>query len=59
MIGYIVDDINYTTIAEFEGQPKCGEDFCDDCGDCLGCNPEMCYDGGLHVWVKYGRTVRR
>ena len=35
--------------------PICGEDFCEECGDCLGCNSnEKCYGpnsrGGPHVW---------
>jgi len=40
-----------------DATPICGEDFCDDCGDCLGCaDPsDLCrYDkNGLHHWVRY------
>jgi hypothetical protein len=35
--------------------PICNEDFCEECGDCLGCNAnEKCYgpnsQGGSHCW---------
>lgn len=34
--------------------PKCGEDFCDSCGDCLHCyGDDWCPDGS-HRWVVYG-----
>lgn len=37
--------------------PKCGEDFCDSCGDCLACSSpdDLCgsTEGREHVWVKY------
>ena len=27
----------------------CGEDFCDECGDCLACyGSDPCFDGGSH-----------
>lgn len=43
------------------GLPKCGEDFCESCGDCLYCHGgDTCYcsaygeDGGFHsIWVIY------
>jgi len=42
------------------GEPECGEDFCDACGDCLDCYPGQCMgdrsDDGLsteHCWVVY------
>jgi hypothetical protein len=43
---------------EFEAQerePVCGEDFCDQCGDCLHCDFDSpCYsDGSDHTWVIY------
>jgi hypothetical protein len=29
---------------------QCGEDFCDECGDCLVCHgDEPCYDDGPHT----------
>lgn len=38
------------------GDPVCGEDFCDGCGDCLVCFPhhgaEWCGDGDSR-WVIY------
>ncbi len=38
--------------SEERGDPKCGEDFCDSCGDCLHCYPW--YEGYcLHSWVIY------
>jgi hypothetical protein len=44
---YIVDDAARI--------PKCGEDFCDRCGDCLACESDTCwyggYDNGPHLWV--------
>lgn len=34
--------------------PVCGEDFCDQCGDCLACYLEdPCPGGGAHMWVIY------
>lgn len=37
------------------GEPRCGEDFCDHCGDCLGCSQHdaECYDGHYPMWVIY------
>ena len=37
--------------------PECGEDFCDQCGDCLACygsDPCIPNDDGPHFWVQYG-----
>lgn len=34
-------------------QPICGEDFCDQCGDCLSCYWEDSCPGGDHRWVIY------
>lgn len=34
------------------GEPICGEDFCDDCGECLACYPDG-WEGHSHTWVKY------
>ena len=39
-----------------EATPVCGEDFCDDCGDCLHCYVEdRCQFNytGIHRWVQY------
>ncbi len=42
-----------------EGEPQCGHDFCDRCGDCLHCYQDGCYQGGEWVvgasclWAKY------
>jgi len=33
------------------GTPLCGEDFCDECGDCLQCyGDDPCF-GGVHSWI--------
>lgn len=34
-----------------KGEPVCGEDFCDECGDCLKCYGDVCSDGCR--WVIY------
>ena len=40
-----------------EAEPKCGKDYCEDCGDCLACNAGYtCYlndDDGEHRWIVY------
>lgn len=42
-------------IERFEGEPECGEDFCDQCGDCLACyGGDPCEDGESgHNWIRY------
>lgn len=39
------------------GEPICGEDFCDGCGDCLACQwhdeAEWCNGGQESFWVMY------
>lgn len=56
MIKYIYD-INTGVFLRLEqGEPVCGKDFCDSCGDCLSCYWEdPCYgnDSGEHFWVEY------
>lgn len=40
----------------FHGNPICGIDFCDSCGDCLYCTMgDFCYgsSNGEHHWIKY------
>ena len=43
------------------GEPVCGEDFCDGCGDCLACQhhdaAEWCH-GCASRWVIYLRNKR-
>ncbi len=38
-------------------EQECGKDFCDQCGDCLACYPDECWDGGEyrgnHLWIHY------
>jgi hypothetical protein len=41
--------------------PKCGEDFCDACGDCLHCYGEdECLSSGYgcHFWVEYEQDTK-
>jgi hypothetical protein len=39
------------------GEPVCGQDFCDGCGDCLACqyhtDAEWCNAGSQSWWVIY------
>lgn len=52
-------DRTYETVEM--GEPKCGEDFCDGCGDCLACqhhtNAEWCGNGESR-WVIYLNDAR-
>jgi len=43
------------TEAAVEADPRCGADFCDQCGDCLRCyGYDPCgMDEGYHTWVVY------
>lgn len=41
-------------------EPACGEDFCDNCGDCLACNKGDSCPGsrdGEHRWVSYEENL--
>ena len=58
----ICDNVNYEYIRTEECEPVCGEDFCDNCGDCLVCCfDDMCYGPGesLHRWVVYEDELER
>lgn len=45
---------DFKIIKTEEAEPKCGEDFCDECGDCLHCyGGDPCYNGGEHIWIVY------
>lgn len=50
-----VEQSNGTYLVEDHGEPECGKDFCDSCGDCLACFEDGCpqTDGGEHRWVVY------
>lgn len=39
--------------------PKCSEDFCDSCGECLACceKDECIVSGKGHFWVRYEKEV--
>jgi len=36
-----------------EDEPSCGEDFCEDCGDCLSCYGDSSGDDCPHYWTTY------
>lgn len=42
-------------VASDAANPVCGEDYCDDCGDCLACSNEPCRasKSGQHRWIVY------
>lgn len=41
-----------TFVREEDAEPECGEDFCDECGDCLHCyGGDSCTEEGGHRWV--------
>lgn len=47
-------DEKYHEIRVEEAEPECGDDFCEDCGDCLACyGDEPCSfsDSGRHRWI--------
>jgi len=52
-----VEQPDGTYVIEERGEPECGEDFCDSCGDCLACYDHGCpsNDWGGHRWVIYCR----
>ena len=42
------------THEDIVAEPRCGEDFCDECGDCLHCfgGDKCAYTkDGFHVWI--------
>jgi len=54
VIRHVYDYRGVTLLRKEEAQPVCGEDFCDDCGDCLACYAEdICPYDRLHVWRVY------
>ena len=57
MIADLVDE-QYATVERLKAEPRCGEDFCDRCGDCLHCYVEDdCPGRFLHTWVVYSEDV--
>ena len=49
-----IEDHRGNVIRVENGEPRCGVDFCDTCGDCLYCYGEdRCYlnADGEHMWV--------
>jgi hypothetical protein len=58
---YITDPKTGKVIREEDREPICGEDFCEDCGDCLACGgSEPCYtvakaEPGVHRFFKEGK----
>jgi hypothetical protein len=52
---FIFDEKGLTLIRKEEAEPKCGEDFCDTCGDCLYCfSEDSCINKSTHQWIQYG-----
>jgi hypothetical protein len=45
-------DEAFSVIEYRSAMPICGEDFCENCGDCLHCYADdPCPDGGGHFWA--------
>jgi len=46
-------DSRYEVNDIVEAEPRCGEDFCDDCGACLVCESGSSHDDcqGMHFWA--------
>lgn len=53
MIRYVYDSVDNKFIRVEDATPVCGEDFCDNCGDCLACfgDDDKCICGC--EWVIY------
>ncbi len=50
----LVEQVDGSYKWEEKGDPVCGVDFCDTCGDCLVCSWEdSCISSDEHVWVIY------
>jgi len=52
MICHIYDRDTGKWVRDAEGDPECGKDFCDECGDCLECYHGDTCEGGC-AWVRY------
>ena len=51
---YTYDYMGIKLIRTEEAIPKCSQDFCDICGDCLSCYGEdKCTNGRQHNWIEY------
>ena len=48
-----VEQPDHSYVIEERGEPVCGEDFCDQCGDCLHCDADSECPHGQHTWVIY------
>jgi len=48
-----VEQPDHSYVIEERGEPVCGEDFCDQCGDCLHCEADSECPHGQHTWVIY------
>ena len=56
MTCHVYNSLGDVRLKTFIGEPECGVDFCDQCGDCLYCHGDemgsnQCEWG--HSWVKY------
>lgn len=51
-----IEQPDHTYQTQEVGEPVCGKDFCDRCGDCLVCDADTCASGswcGGPYWVIY------
>ena len=55
---HIYDRHGMTMLRVEEADPVCGVNFCDECGDCLACHAERCWDGGKPWWVEYEGEIK-
>ncbi len=55
MIAQVFENGTHAKLGEIEMAPRCGEDFCDSCGDCLSCFGDGCEDGCW--WVVYADSM--
>lgn len=60
MIRHTYDHAGLILIRKERADPNCGEDFCNNCGDCLACYREdPCGNpNSTHFWVKYGEDPK-
>lgn len=54
----IIEQPDGTIIVKEMGEPYCGEDFCDRCGDCLYCYGDHC-DRGCRWFLDYSSYLER
>ena len=54
MTCHYFDELTLEFLFARDIMPECEKDFCDRCGECLGC-PDLgkCRNGSAHYWVQY------